>query len=72
MPKGMLRWHLRNRLAMIRESRGLTQAELAKLIGSYKSTIASWEIDRCLPPEPMIARLMKILHCRRHDIFPFE
>lgn len=72
MPRGMLRWHLRNRLAFIRETRGMTQAALAKQARVSTSQIARWETDRTLPPDDAIRRLAQALQCQPHDIFPFE
>lgn len=72
MPKGMLRWHLKNRLAMYRVHRGYTLKQLADLIGSKAGTVGGWECDVSLPPEDMIKRLTKVLGCRRTDIFPFD
>jgi len=73
MPKGMLRWHLKNRLAMMRVHRGFTQAQLAKRLGVSKSQVANWEMDINRPAnDDTVDRLARILQCRPHDIFPFE
>lgn len=72
MPKGMIRSHLKNRLAMMRMYRGFTQETLARELEVSKIQVARWESDVNRPSEPMIVRLMTVLNCRRHDLFPFD
>jgi DNA-binding XRE family transcriptional regulator len=72
MPKGMLRWRLKSRLAMMREHRGLSQAELARAVFVHKGTIARWETDESHPSNEMVEKLTKVLRCRARDLFPFE
>lgn len=70
MPKGALRSHLRNRIAMWREFRGLTQRELARLIGVSESALAKWEVDRPIAPPAAVGRLARVLRCMPRDLFP--
>lgn len=70
MPKGMLRWHLRNRIAMVRESRGLTQQVLADMLKVSRGQVARWEVDVSLPPPRVVGRIAQALRCRPRDLFP--
>lgn len=72
MPRGRLRWNLKNRLAYMRETRDLSQQQLADLVKVNKSRLGNWEIDISRPSDQVIERLAKVLRCRPHDIFPFE
>ena len=46
------------RLKRLRKERELTQADLAKVIGQSKDTVASWETDRNIPNADSIKKLM--------------
>ena len=72
MPKGALRWRLRNRIAMVREARGMTQQELASLLGIARSTVATWESDDSRPSDAMVGRLSQVLRCRPGQLFPYD
>ncbi len=48
-------------LASLRRSRGLTQQELANLVGVSKTTIWKWENDAAKPRRMMAARLEQLL-----------
>lgn len=72
MPKGALRWHLRNRIAMVREARGLTQKALAARLGVCENTIARWEIDLARPSDRMVGRLAQALRCRPGQLYPYD
>lgn len=72
MPKGMIRSQLKNRLAMMRMYRGFTQEALAYQLHVSKNQVARWESDVNRPSEQMVDRLMQVLNCRRHDLFPFD
>jgi transcriptional regulator with XRE-family HTH domain len=72
MPKGALRWRLRNRIGMVREARGMTQQELASLLGIARSTVANWESDGSRPSDAMVGRLSQVLRCRPGQLFPCD
>jgi transcriptional regulator with XRE-family HTH domain len=72
MPKGMVRSHLKNRLSMMRIYRGFTIEQLAKLVKVSKGQVARWESDVHFPSEIMVDRLVRVLGCRRSDLFPFD
>lgn len=70
MPKGQLRWRLRNRIAFYREVQGLTQAELAARLGVTATTVARWEMDLNQPAPAVVGRLARALRCRPRDLYP--
>jgi transcriptional regulator with XRE-family HTH domain len=72
MPKGALRWRLRNRIAMVREARGMTQQQLASLLGIARSTVAKWESDESRPSDAMVGRLAQVLRCQPGKLFPYD
>jgi len=72
MPKGALRWRMRNRIAMAREARGMTQQQLAALLGIARSTLAKWESDGSRPSDVMVGRLSQVLRCRPGQLFPYD
>ncbi len=47
-------WTLGDRLRKAREHAGLTQAELAELIGIARSSVVSYEIGRTEPSRPVV------------------
>lgn len=56
----------------IRERRkqlGLTQDELASMIGSKKTSISNYEINANSPPEKIIIKIMKALDCDANYLF---
>ncbi|MDF2629312.1 MAG: Helix-turn-helix domain [Symbiobacteriaceae bacterium] len=72
MPKGAIRCHVRNRIALVREARGLTQRELAALLGIAHTTLGRWESDQHFPPDAMVGKLAQVLRCRPCDLFPHD
>lgn len=44
----------------IRERMGLSQTELAELMGTNQNTVSRWEIGKCKISEP-IARFLRLL-----------
>lgn len=49
------------RIRELREQRGLTQAELAKLLGCAQTTVANWENQACRAPgKKTIAQVAQI------------
>ena len=52
---------LGNRIKELRESRGITQAQLADRLNVTRSTVANWEAGNRLPDLNMLARLADFL-----------
>lgn len=56
----------------IRESRGLTQDELAAKIGNTRQAIQRWEKNKCNPKPKHIPLLAQILNCSIKEISDLE
>ena len=63
---------LKNRLREYRQEKGLTQTQLAELVGSSKNTISSIETSQFCPTAYLAALLCIALDCRFEDLFYFE
>ena len=62
----------KNRLSFWRKVRGLSQSDLAKLIGVTYMTISNWERDETVPTHSQIQRLAEFLRVAARDLYPFE
>ncbi|MBQ3355616.1 MAG: helix-turn-helix transcriptional regulator [Oscillospiraceae bacterium] len=62
---------LQNRLAQIRKEKGLSQAELAKLVGVSRNTISSIETGQFSPTAKLALILCVALDKRFEEIFYF-
>ena len=60
---------LKNRLKYYRQEKGLTQAQLAQLVGSSKNTICSIETAQFCPTAYLAALLCVALECTFEDLF---
>lgn len=56
-------------LRQARDHKGLTQDELAEIIGVSRTTIASWEAGNSLPSIPNLDRLCQATGIAKDDIF---
>lgn len=63
---------MRNDLRAMREARGLTQAQLAALVGVSRQTIISIERDRFDPSLPLAFRLARQLDTSIEQLFIFD
>jgi transcriptional regulator with XRE-family HTH domain len=50
-------------LKRLRTNRGLTQDELAKLLGVKRTTVTQWETGTNHPRATMLVKLAKVLRC---------
>ena len=57
------------RLADIRKSKGLTQTQLAELIGIKQYMVSEYEIGRSTISADMLARFCRALRCSSDDVF---
>lgn len=55
----IIRTRIANVLVECRKEKELTQAELAKVIGSTPTTVATWEQGKSMPSLQMLYRLAK-------------
>ena len=63
---------LKNKLKEYRQKAGLTQTQLADLVGSSKNTISSIETGQFCPTAYLAALLCIALECKFEDLFYFE
>lgn len=63
---------LKNRLKEFRKKSGLTQVQLAQMIGSSKNTISSIEVGQFCPTAYLAALLCIALECKFEELFYFE
>ena len=62
---------MKNCIAEIRKARGLTQQQLASLLGVTRQTIISLENDRYNPSILLAHKIAQIFDARIEDIFIF-
>ena len=60
---------LKNRLKEYRKEKGLTQTQLAAIVGSSKNTISSIETGQFCPTAYLAALLCLALECKFEDLF---
>ncbi len=53
---------LGERIRELRESRGLSQVQLAKRLGKSKQSVSNWENNNILPSIEMLIRLAEVFH----------
>ena len=51
------------RIKELRQERGLTQIQLAKLVGCSQPMIVMWEKEECEPTAGAIVKLSEALNC---------
>ena len=57
------------RIRELRKLRGLSQEELARLVGVERSTVSKWETGEAKPRADLFVKLAKTLHCKVDDLF---
>ena len=60
---------LENNLKQFRKKNGLSQTDLADMIGVSQNTISSIEIGQYCPSAKTAALLCKALHCKFEELF---
>lgn len=63
---------LKNKLKEFRQKAGLTQTQLAEMVGSSKNTISSIETSQFCPTAYLAALLCIALDCKFEDLFYFD
>ena len=63
---------LRNHLAQVRKEKGLSQAELAKLVGVSRNTISSIETGQFNPTAKLALIICIALDKKFEELFYFE
>lgn len=59
---------MENRLREVRESRGLSQTELARLSNIHRVTIARYETGKTVPGSENLFKLASALKCTAEEI----
>lgn len=59
-------------IARLRIARGLTQAQLAELIGCHQQSINKWETGVCKPGMQSLIKLSRALGCSIDDLIDFD
>ena len=57
-----------NRIQSARQQQGITQGNLAKLIGVERSTVSKWETGKGIPGVEMLPKLADMLKCTVDDL----
>ncbi|PXX75303.1 XRE family transcriptional regulator [Dielma fastidiosa] len=57
------------RIRELRESKGLTQSQLAELLGITKSAVGNYELDLSGPKESVLYKLIDVLECDANYLF---
>lgn len=63
---------LKNHLKEFRQEKGITQNELAKLVGTSRNTISSIETGQFCPTAYLAAVLCAALECNFEELFYLE
>ena len=63
---------LRNKLKEFRQENGMTQSELAGLVGTSRNTISSIETGQFCPTAYLAAILCVALECKFEELFYLE
>lgn len=63
---------LKNRVKQYRQSQGLSQTELANMVGASRNTISSIENSQFCPTAYLAALLCVALECKFEELFFFE
>ena len=63
---------LKNRLKVARAEKGLSQTQLAELVGVSRNTISSIETGQFNPTAKLALILCIALHKKLHELFDFE
>lgn len=58
-----------NQIKNQRKKLGLTQTQLADMLGVSQSAIAMWESGKNMPRADMLQKLSRILNCSIDDLF---
>ncbi len=59
-----------NRIAHYRKLKGLSQSEMAKMLGITQSHLSRWESGSVAPNTANVLALAKVLGCQVSDLFP--
>jgi putative transcriptional regulator len=66
------RGHVTNHVRQLRESAGLTQAELAERVGATRQTIIAVEAEKYAPSLELAFRLARAFHVPFESVFDYR
>lgn len=64
--------HRKTRLGYWRRVRGLSQAELGRVLHVATRTVCNWETDETTPTRAQAETLAKLLRTTIRELFPFS
>ena len=56
-------------LKVLRAEKNLTQAQLAKALGTTQVNVSAWETGRAVPRPPMMQKISDFFGVKKEDIF---
>jgi len=59
-------------LKTLRESKNLTQEDIARVLGVGRTAVAMWETGKAMPTADKLPELARILGCTIDDLFRTE
>lgn len=59
-------------IRMLREKKGISQAQLAAVLGVDRSAVAKWESSDAAPRADKVPAICKALDCTPNDLFRDE
>lgn len=59
-------------IARLRIAHGLTQAQLADLVGCHQQAVNKWETGKCKPGMQSLIKLSRTLECSIDDLVDFD
>lgn len=63
---------LNQRIRILRQARGLSQVELAKILGVTKQSVSNWENDNIQPSIEMLKRMVQVFSVSTDYILGLE
>lgn len=61
-----------NAIEKYRRKNGLSQSDLANMLGVTQGTISQWEIGATFPTSSKLPEIAKVLNCEISDLFKHE
>lgn len=60
---------MKTKLKVLRAEKGMTQEDLAKLLGTNQVVVSSWETGRATPRPAMMQKISDLFNVPKEDIF---
>lgn len=59
-------------ISRLRKHKGLTQTELAGILGRKQTAVSKWECGEAAPPASLLPKICEVLGCTLDDLFAEE